>query len=230
MEDNCGIYSITNVVNNKKLIGQSSDIKRRFTSHKWRLRNNRHENQYLQNAWNKYGSENFKFEIIVTCQVESLDMEEIKQIELFNTKQRDFGYNLQDGGDRHNHSTETIEKIRKKAIGRVFSDSTKLKLSKALSGRKRSEEVKKKISESQKGTKNHRFGKKMSDYNKRKLREVHLGSHHSEETKRELRELRLGDQNPFFGEKHSEETRQKMREGQAKYQARRKLESNRLAT
>ena len=50
----CGIYKITNKINNKKYIGQSIHVKERIAEHKNQLKNNTHHNQYLQNAYNKY--------------------------------------------------------------------------------------------------------------------------------------------------------------------------------
>lgn len=59
-----GIYQIKNTVNGKSYIGSSVDIKRRKKEHKGRLRNNSHENQHLQGAWNKYGEDAFEFSIV----------------------------------------------------------------------------------------------------------------------------------------------------------------------
>jgi group I intron endonuclease len=55
-----GIYVIENIANRKVYIGRSKDIGSRISSHKHNLRNNIHINKYLQNAWNKYGENNFK--------------------------------------------------------------------------------------------------------------------------------------------------------------------------
>lgn len=49
-----GIYCIENTANGKKYIGQASDIEKRWTQHKQKLRNNSHHNPHLQNAWNTY--------------------------------------------------------------------------------------------------------------------------------------------------------------------------------
>ena len=63
-----GIYKIVNKKNNKVYIGQSVNIKQRWALHKSELRNKYHENVYLQNAWNKYGKDNFIFEPITLVQ------------------------------------------------------------------------------------------------------------------------------------------------------------------
>jgi len=59
-----GIYCIENILNNKKYIGQSIDIVGRFCNHKNELEYEKHNNDYLQYAYDKYGKENFKFYII----------------------------------------------------------------------------------------------------------------------------------------------------------------------
>ena len=59
-----GIYTITNKVTGKLYIGESLDIYRRWhDEHIPQLRKNCHYNKELQNDFNKYGEENFRFEI-----------------------------------------------------------------------------------------------------------------------------------------------------------------------
>lgn len=62
-----GIYKIINLVNNKVYIGQSKNVYRRAIYHRFELNHNRHQNPHLQYSWNKYGKENFKFEVIEYC-------------------------------------------------------------------------------------------------------------------------------------------------------------------
>jgi len=58
------IYQIRNITNDEYYVGQSQNYKRRTQAHKRELKKNIHHCIYLQNAWNKYGEENFQFEII----------------------------------------------------------------------------------------------------------------------------------------------------------------------
>lgn len=73
IDKNIGIYIILNTINGKFYIGSSSDIQQRFYNHKSKLLNNIHANQHLQNSVNKYGFENFKFDVIANCPLEKLD-------------------------------------------------------------------------------------------------------------------------------------------------------------
>jgi group I intron endonuclease len=59
------IYAITNTVNGKRYIGSTKSFKGRIGKHRWELRNNRHGNPHLQNAWNKYGETAFTFRPLV---------------------------------------------------------------------------------------------------------------------------------------------------------------------
>ena len=94
MERLCGIYCIENMIDNKKYIGQSCDIKRRFIEHKSHLNNNNHNNKHLQFAWNKFGENNFEFYIIELCEIQNLDDKETYYINMFNTQESSYGYNI----------------------------------------------------------------------------------------------------------------------------------------
>jgi len=61
------IYKITNLVNGKFYLGSSKNINKRKSVHFSSLRYNKHHCLYLQRAYNKYGKENFRFEIIKEC-------------------------------------------------------------------------------------------------------------------------------------------------------------------
>ena len=59
----CGIY----IIDNKVYVGSSIDIDKRLYNHKYMLNKNGHDNNYLQNAFNKYGVLNFIFDTIEEC-------------------------------------------------------------------------------------------------------------------------------------------------------------------
>ena len=87
-----GIYKITNVVNGKCYIGQSSDLVSRIRKHIRELLNKTHHNEHLQNAYNTYGTGNFTIEIIEECSEENLDEREIFWIDFYKSWDRNFGY------------------------------------------------------------------------------------------------------------------------------------------
>lgn len=109
-----GIYMIKNKINNKKYVGQSSDIYWRWMRHKSDLNNNRHHNKHLQSAWNMYGEENFNFEIIEICDESNINRKEQYWIEKYDSYNS--GYNLDLGGSGirgYKHSQEEIDKMRR---------------------------------------------------------------------------------------------------------------------
>jgi len=59
-----GIYQIRNLINDKIYIGSSENVEYRWKRHRRDLKRNAHHSNHLQNAWNKYGEENFVFEIL----------------------------------------------------------------------------------------------------------------------------------------------------------------------
>lgn len=95
----CGVYCIENKINQKKYIGMSRDIKRRWAEHKTELNSHKHINSYLQSAWDKYGKENFVFYIVELCSEKSLSMRECFYIQFYKTMSHECGYNLTIGGE-----------------------------------------------------------------------------------------------------------------------------------
>jgi group I intron endonuclease len=58
-----GIYKIVNQINGNFYVGSSKNIRRRWKEHLQKLKSNNHQNILLQRSWNKYGENNFRFEI-----------------------------------------------------------------------------------------------------------------------------------------------------------------------
>lgn len=54
---NSGIYQIRNLANNKRYIGSTECIERRWRHHQRLLKINKHHSCHLQSAWEKYGKE-----------------------------------------------------------------------------------------------------------------------------------------------------------------------------
>lgn len=137
-----GIYGIRNKLNSKLYIGKTMvNFGDRWDCHKGQLRGNYHDNKHLQNAWNKYGEDNFEFFIIHDC-IDGENVDRVNQLEIeYIQKYRASGmnlYNISPGGDggaflgKH-LSDETKRKIGEKnrvnMTGRKASNTTKAKMS-----------------------------------------------------------------------------------------------------
>ena len=88
----CGIYCITNIVNNKIYIGSSKNIYHRLKRHYSELKRGTHVNKYLQNSYLKYGSSNFNVSIIEETLYENLQQAEQNYI---NTLKPDYNITLE---------------------------------------------------------------------------------------------------------------------------------------
>jgi len=106
----CGIYKITNKINNKVYVGKTKNtFKRRWDQHKYKLRRGNSTCTYLQNAWNKYGEESFDFSIIAEG---DFNKEELAKLETIFI--RLYGnYNLKDVDTERCFASSTLKKISK---------------------------------------------------------------------------------------------------------------------
>ena len=130
-----GIYEIKNLINSKKYIGQSADIVKRERMHFWMLRNGKHKNPHLQNAYNKYGEDNFIFKIIEKCAPKKLTAREQFYVDNEN---RESLYNIRikcvDSNLGVKPSAETLKKMS--VANKNPSAETRKKMSKANTGKK----------------------------------------------------------------------------------------------
>ncbi|MGG3889605.1 GIY-YIG nuclease family protein [Metabacillus fastidiosus] len=196
----CGIYMILNLINNKIYIGSSINIKKRWQAHKSYLNINQHSNRYLQNAWNKYGEENFKFKVIDNFIDQSLILlREQYWIDYFQSADEECGYNISPTAGNlmgFKHSDETKRKISTRMKGKEKTSEHLANISNSLKGRKMSKEVKEKLLKAnigKKHTKEHRekiskhhYGKKLSEAHKEVL--VNSRKKFTKETVLEIRE------------------------------------------
>lgn len=158
-----GIYKITNITNNKVYIGASNDLLRRKWQHFTSLKSGKHKNKYLQNSYNKYGCENFVFEILEVCDISLLSKREHYWANFYKANDSNFGYNKVITSEKSlysgipagwHHTKEAIEKIRKSSLSeerRKISREYQKKCVIANTGAKRSYEVRLKMQKAKKG-------------------------------------------------------------------------------
>lgn len=92
------IYAIINQLNGKAYIGQTRNKIARWSKHRKTLERGEHHNSYLQNAYNKYGKENFQYTILEQFEEisdEALGLKESEYIEKYDSLKN--GYNIDDG-------------------------------------------------------------------------------------------------------------------------------------
>lgn len=118
----CGIYSITNIINGKRYIGGTSDVRRRAYEHFARLRKGINLAVRLQNEFNIFREDAFIYEIVELCEKEVKKDRENYYILLYKTLQPEFGYNLTlSTSAGYKHTDETRAKIRAKRKLQIMS-------------------------------------------------------------------------------------------------------------
>ena len=189
-------------MNGKIYVGGAVHFKRRWSEHKFDLKNNKHDNSYLQNSWNKHSEENFEFEIIeVVEDVKSLNDREQYYLDLTQCCKRELGYNINSTAGSslgHKHTKESKKKMSdsiKKLYENGFVNPNK--------GKTYSEEAKKKMSDTMKkqyenGYLHPMLGKTFSEKTKKKIADAHKKLYEN------------GYINPMSNKTHSEETKLKI--------------------
>lgn len=109
-----GIYKIINQLNKDCYIGSSLNLRDRKSRHFRDLLNESHHSIILQRAVNKYGIDNFQFEIIEECEKENLLEREQYYLDSINPKYNI--YEIAGSSLGFKQSEETCEKKRQYAI------------------------------------------------------------------------------------------------------------------
>ena len=146
------VYVHINKINGKRYVG----ITNQKPEYRWRSDGSGYfRSPHFWNAIQEYGWDNFEHTILEEGLARSEACEKEKHyIELYQTRDRAFGYNMTNGGDG--------------SCGWTPSEETLKKRSEKLKGKVRSLEQRRRLSESLRG-------KEVSEETRRRLREAHLG-------------------------------------------------------
>lgn len=210
-----GIYIITNEINHKVYIGQvgkgKNTINKRLNQHYNYLKNNKHSNDHLQYSWNKYGEENFTFDILEECKIEKLDNKEEYWISYYKSNKPNYGYNKDTGGSKGIPNQQARQKMSEKKKGNtnakdsIRDKSYREKQRHSHLGKKLSNETRQKISDSLKGIQRG----PMSAEQKQKLSELNKGKNTGpnnyrwiETTEEMIKDVKNGMTRAKFNEKY----------------------------
>lgn len=125
-----GIYAILCLANGKLYIGSSQGIRRRLTAHFNTLTHGRSECRILQNAYNKYGSSQFRYVVLEYCEVENLLEREEFFIHLYQSNRDNYGYNIRLVASTNRgikHDKEIKEACRQRMLGHIPSEKSRQK-------------------------------------------------------------------------------------------------------
>lgn len=142
-KDKHGIYAIVNKESKTVYIGQTRQrFIKRYWHHQWKLRDNTHDNDHLQQSWNLYGEDSFVFIVIDVINNNSIDeLNCLEEKYIGCCKRMGYSYNILDGGGgrpgvhlTEEHKRQIGEKNKINMIGRKASEETKKKMSETRKG------------------------------------------------------------------------------------------------
>ena len=112
-----GVYKITNTVTGDFYIGSSKNVKRRWESHKQPSRWKRYKNNPMYQDFQKYGLENFVFEILEVVEPDSLKETEQQFIETLKPTYNNYrakGWDIERLKESCRKSSRKYEKTEKR--------------------------------------------------------------------------------------------------------------------
>ena len=146
-----GIYKIVNKINGKFYIGSSEDVLDRWYKHQNLLNRKIHKNTKLQNAWIKYGGDNFLFILVENIEQEKLleiEQNYLNQCSKFPNQNYNINYYVNSIMRGRKHSIESRKKMSYAQKGKIQSIEARIKNAVSNTGRKHSEETKEKMRKS----------------------------------------------------------------------------------
>ena len=170
MEENCYTVYMHVCPNDKKYIG----ITKLKPNDRWINGRGYKDNNYFFKAIKKYSWENIKHEILfVNLTKKEAEQKEIELIAYYKSNQKEYGYNIENGGHVNCVSEETKKKI---------SEATR----KAMQNPK----IKEKMSIAQHNRISPLKGRKLSDEHKEKLKLSHIGKNTGKRTEEQKQNMR----------------------------------------
>lgn len=152
-----GIYKIVNKINGKFYIGSSEDVLDRWYKHQNLLNKQIHANTKLQNAWIKYGKDNFLFILVENVELDKLleiEQNYLYQCSKFPDQNYNINYYVNSIMRGRKHSVESRKKMSDSQRGKIQSVEARIKNRNSQIGRKHSEETKEKMRKSSLGKPN----------------------------------------------------------------------------
>lgn len=180
MDKRSGIYLIRCDVNGRVYIGSAKNLDRRLYEHRRELRQGKHCNGRLQNAFNKYGEAAFSFLILEECAIRSLITREQFYINLYDSAR--VGFNIASVaysqlGFRHSEASK--KKMSLSHMGQKPTPEVVMKRSIKLRGRKRSADAIEKTASALRGRVSPIRGRKFIDEHKRNISTALKGTRRS---------------------------------------------------
>lgn len=134
-----GIYRIVNRTNGKMYIGSTVNFQHRWYVHRRKLNSGAHHSPRLQAAWDKYGEQQFEFQVLLYCAKEDLIFYEQAALSLYRVAEQRRGYN--------------VASIAGSRLGIPISDAVRRKIAKALQGKTKTPEHTAKVAAANRGIK-----------------------------------------------------------------------------
>lgn len=165
-----GIYLLRNRVSGGFYVGSTRNLWRRYRQHLDGMRNQRHHNPKLREAWLVYGASAFEFVVVELISVQA-DLVAREQYWLDRLNAIGDGYNYCPIAGRH--------------LGAKRGEATRQRLSANMKGKRHTEEAKQKMRAA-------KLGRKLTEEHKRKVGDASRGKpgpQHSEEQNWKWRKL-----------------------------------------
>ena len=121
-----GVYQITFKNSEKRYIGSAIKLSNRKKAHISQLRNNKHPNKHLQNAFNKYGEDNYIFKPLLICDASNCLLYEQMVLDFFTPEKLYNKRIIAESNYGIKYPEEVKEKLRSAVHKRKDSLSKKL--------------------------------------------------------------------------------------------------------